>query len=256
MKKIIILNKKEGETPLEALNAFRKKNKEYEKVSMTYAGRLDPMASGLLLILAGDKTKEKEKYLSLDKEYEFSVIFGFQTDTYDILGKVINSSEKSQKDILPKKELKKSTKENIKHFLGEYNQKYPKYSSKTVNGVPLFMYARSGEEVDIPSRKIHIKKFQLRGVKKISKDKLLLNIEKRIGKIKGDFRQREILKLWRNTLKKNKQKVFYIAKFKINAGSGTYVRVIVNDLGERMGEPTLAFTIKRTRIGKWCKMEV
>ena len=57
MKKIILLNKKEGETPLEALEVFRAKNKIYKNVKKTYDGRLDPMASGLLLILAGDETK-------------------------------------------------------------------------------------------------------------------------------------------------------------------------------------------------------
>jgi tRNA U55 pseudouridine synthase TruB len=60
MKKIILINKKEGETPLEALEFFRKKNKQYQDLKMTYAGRLDPMASGLLLLLAGEETKKKK----------------------------------------------------------------------------------------------------------------------------------------------------------------------------------------------------
>ena len=59
MKKIIVINKKEGETPLEALEDFRRKNKEYKDVKMTYAGRLDPLVSGLLLVLAGDEVREK-----------------------------------------------------------------------------------------------------------------------------------------------------------------------------------------------------
>ena len=73
MKKVILLNKKEGETPLEALEVFRKRKtkqkKEYKDVKMTYAGRLDPMAEGLLIILTGEECKNKEKYLVLDKEY-------------------------------------------------------------------------------------------------------------------------------------------------------------------------------------------
>lgn len=51
MKKVIILNKKEGETPLIALEYFRSKRKEYKDLKMTYAGRLDPMASGVLVVL-------------------------------------------------------------------------------------------------------------------------------------------------------------------------------------------------------------
>ncbi|MDQ3244755.1 MAG: tRNA pseudouridine(55) synthase TruB, partial [bacterium] len=88
VKSFYLLNKKEGETPLEALESFRVKAKIGKEVKMTYAGRLDPMASGLLIILAGEECKNKEKYLRLDKEYNFEVLFGFATDTYDILGKV------------------------------------------------------------------------------------------------------------------------------------------------------------------------
>ncbi|KKR79021.1 MAG: tRNA pseudouridine synthase B [Candidatus Nomurabacteria bacterium GW2011_GWA2_40_9] len=93
-KNIILLNKKEGETPLSALSLFRDKHKIYKDIPMTYAGRLDPMASGLLIILAGEECKNKEKYLNLDKEYEFEILFGFQTDTYDILGKITKTHMK------------------------------------------------------------------------------------------------------------------------------------------------------------------
>ena len=65
MKKIILLDKKEGETPLERLQKFRLKNRKYKSVKMTYAGRLDPMASGLLLVLAGEEVKNKQKYIDI-----------------------------------------------------------------------------------------------------------------------------------------------------------------------------------------------
>ena len=70
MKKVIILNKNGWETPLQCLEFFRLKYKEYKNIPMTYAGRLDPMASGVLVILVGEECKKKEKYLKLDKEYE------------------------------------------------------------------------------------------------------------------------------------------------------------------------------------------
>ena len=70
LKKVILLNKKIGETPLQALERFRLRHKTYKEVKMTYAGRLDPMASGLLLVLAGEEIKNKEKYLGLDTEYQ------------------------------------------------------------------------------------------------------------------------------------------------------------------------------------------
>lgn len=288
--KIIVLNKKEGETPLEVLESFRSKNKAYQDLKMTYAGRLDPMASGLLILLTGEETKNKEKYLSLDKEYEFEVLFGFATDTYDILGKVLKSvrqgltQKTTRQDLVLKLELEKKIKQNLQHFTGKFMQKYPMYSSKTVAGKQLFEYARSGEDVVIPEREVNVKSLKLLKIKKINNKNLLENIEHRIGKVKGDFRQKEILKIWQhsmaNDLKyafksnlsprarganfsarppakgflKHTSSSFAIASFKIKCGSGTYVRSISNNLGEKIGIPALAFSIKRTKIGKWSKI--
>ncbi|MFA5932061.1 MAG: hypothetical protein WC793_01640 [Candidatus Paceibacterota bacterium] len=249
MKKIILLNKKEGETPLEALNSFRLKHKEYKDIKMTYAGRLDPMASGLLLVLSGEETKNKEKYLALEKEYEFEVLFGFMTDTYDVLGKVISTANKKTN----RKDLEKEIKKNIRSFLGESIQKYPIYSSKTVKGKPLFVYARRGEEIDIPERKIFIKKLKLEKIKEIDNKKLFKNIEKRIKRVKGDFRQSDILKIWKKNLivKHSVFNKYFIGSFKIKCSSGTYVRGIANSLGKKMAISALAFSIKRTKIGKY-----
>ena len=254
MKKVILLNKKEGETPLEALEIFRIKNNKYKDIKMTYAGRLDPMASGLLLILAGEETKNKEKYLVLDKEYDFEV-------TFDVLGKVLFNYELS----ITNYELKNRIKSKLQDFLGEQVQKYPIYSSKTVAGKPLFTYARAGDQVEIPERKIVIKKLELEKIRTINNKKLFQNIEKRIKKVKsparnakgiafagGDFRQKEILKIWKNNLSiEQGELLLKIASFKIKCSSGTYVRGIANSLGNRMKIPALAFSIKRTKVGKY-----
>ena len=257
MKKVIILNKKEGETPLEALENFRKKNVLYKDMSMTYAGRLDPMASGLLVVLAGEECKKKEKYLILDKEYEFEILFGFATDTYDILGKIIdvkqNIIKNKSENKISKEKIILEIKNNLKYFKGKFIQKYPIYSSKTVNGKQLFEYARSGVDVEIPEREVFVKSLSLEKIREIKKEKLLQNIEKRIKKVKGDFRQKEILKIWNKNLKENKKTAesFLLASFKIKCESGTYVRSIANALGEKVGIPALAFSIKRTKIGKY-----
>lgn len=229
---------------------------------MTYAGRLDPMASGVLLILAGEETKNKEKYLNKDKEYEFEVLFGFSTDTFDILGKISARQDLAESKEVNVKELEKEIKKNIKNFVGESIQKYPMYSSKTVKGKPLFMYARNGEDVEIPERKIFIYKLKLEKIRMIDNKKLFKNIEKRIKKVKGpastrgestrggDFRQKEILKIWENNLKFKdfRFKKFYIAKLKVKCSSGTYVRNIAYSLGKKLNIPSLAFSIKRTKI--------
>jgi len=249
LKKVIYLNKKEGETPLEALEYFRSTNKKYKDLKVTYAGRLDPMASGLLLLLVDDKIKEKEDYLKLDKEYIFDVLFGFSTDTYDILGKVEHSHILKNVRISG---LEEKIKDNLKSFTGKFIQKYPAYSSKTVKGKQLFSYAREGIEVEIPTREVFIKSFKFLKIRKISHKSLLENIEKRIKKVKGDFRQKEIIQTWRQNLTGNNQ--FYIASFKIKCSSGTYVRSLSHNLGGKMGVPALAFSIKRTKIGNWSKI--
>ena len=250
MKKVILLNKKEGETPLAALSRFRAKNKKYEGVKMTYAGRLDPMASGVLLVLVGGEVKEKEKYLALDKEYEFEVLFGFATDTYDILGKV----EIARQDLASELKLEKLIKNHLKHFTGKFIQKYPIYSSKTVKGKQLFEYGREGKDVELPEREVFVKQLQFLKIRKINHIKLLADIEKRIKKVKGDFRQEEILKIWRTKLSSGARQEFFVASLKINCSSGTYVRGLANSMGEKIGVPVLAYSIKRTKVGKFAKM--
>jgi len=245
MKKVVILNKKEGQTPLEALEFFRSKHEEYKGVKMTYAGRLDPMASGLLVILAGEETKNKEKYLKLDKEYNFEILFGFATDTYDILGKVT----KARNVIVKKEDLEIIIKKELKNLKGKFTQSYPMYSSKTVLGKQLFQYARDKEEVDIPSREVEVKSLILGKIRKIRGEKVKQDITKRIGRVKGDFRQKETLNIWNKKI--IDENVFFIASLSVRCSSGTYVRGIVNSLGEKINIPALAWSIKRTKVGKF-----
>jgi tRNA pseudouridine55 synthase len=247
VKNIIVLNKKEGETPLEALEKFRKKHKEYKDIKMTYAGRLDPMASGVLVVLAGGEVYNKEKYLKLNKEYDFEVLFGFSTDTYDILGKVTSFL----KPDLTADGLAEKIEKNLKYFKGKFTQQYPIYSSKKVLGKQLFVYGREGFDVDLPEHRVYVKSLKFLKLRKINSKKLLSNIEKRINKVNGDFRQNDISKIWNKNLKQKQIGNLFIGSFKIKCGSGTYVRSIANSLGHKINIPALAFSIKRTKLGKW-----
>jgi len=252
LKKIILLNKKEGETPLACMERFRASKKIPKEMKMTYAGRLDPMASGLLLVLAGEGVHEKEKYLKLDKEYEFEILFGFSTDTHDILGKITHSLIRANGRI-DKIDLEKNIKNNLKYFKGKFVQKYPIYSSKTVAGKPLFEYGREDKEVEIPEKEVNVKSLKFLKLKNIGRLALLKNIEKRIKKVQGDFRQKEILSLWQELLRTNTWKHVQVGSFSIACSSGTYVRSIANGLGEKIGVPALAYSIKRTKIGKYSR---
>jgi tRNA pseudouridine55 synthase len=68
---------------------MREQRRDLWNETLSYAGRLDPMAEGVLLCLVGSANARREAYLDLNKEYILDVLFGFSTDTYDILGKVI-----------------------------------------------------------------------------------------------------------------------------------------------------------------------
>ena len=84
----VILDKSVGQTPLACLEEWRRAAGVAVSVPLTYAGRLDPMASGKLLILIGEECKQKDSYLNLDKVYNFSALLGIESDTHDVLGRL------------------------------------------------------------------------------------------------------------------------------------------------------------------------
>lgn len=234
-----------GETPLEALDRIRVEKEIPINVPMTYAGRLDPMAEGLLLILVGEECKNKDNYLGLDKEYEVEVLFGFETDTGDTLGKV-----KGQKSEV-KTEIKKSKVEEIlKTFIGKSVQEYPAYSSKTVNGVQLHTLANKGELPDkMPTKEVEIYDIQIIEERKIEADVLLEEIKNKISKVNGNFRQSEIVNLWEQNLQGLDP--YKIVKIRVACSSGTYMRSLAHNLGQRLGTCALAYSIKRVTLGSY-----
>src|SRR3972149_4445698 len=82
-----------GETPRERLERLRAQRPHYEHEVLSYAGRLNPMAEGVMLCLVGSANKRREAYLDLGKEYVLDILLGFSTDTYDILGRVMETGD-------------------------------------------------------------------------------------------------------------------------------------------------------------------
>lgn len=240
-----ILYKKLGETPHEAVLRFKKENPEYKDTSMTYAGRLDPMAEGLLLVLSGEEILNKEKYLDLPKTYEFEILWGFETDTLDILG-VVQKFESSKVSV---EEIKKYLKKSI----GRFEQMYPIYSSRPVDGKSLFQWAREGRisEVQIPKHEVEVFEVGYISRRVISKEELLEDIKCKIGLVNGDFRQQEILDKWKEVLDKSKSQSFIVDKISAKVSSGFYVRQFVADLASSFGVKALAFHIKRLSVGEF-----
>lgn len=245
-KEVHLLYKNLGETPNEVILRFKNENPDYKEVSMTYAGRLDPMAEGLLLVLSGDSVFEKDKYLDLPKTYEFEILWGFETDTLDILGVVNDFQDK----IVSEEEIK----EYLERSKGKFEQIYPVYSSRPVNGKSLFQWAREGRisEIDIPKHEVELNEAEYVNRRTISKQDLLKDIEHKVGLVAGDFRQKEILEKWHEVLKESKSEDFVIDKIKVIVSSGFYIRQFVHDIAESFGTKTVTFHIKRTKIGEYC----
>lgn len=207
------------------------------------------MAEGVLVVLAGEENKNREAYLNLDKEYTFDVLFGFATDTYDLLGVMVDSVSRASHRPLKVPLLM----EYISQMSGPRVQKYPPFSSKPLEGTPLFIRARKGElaDFDLPEHTIEIFNVGLVGTKRISDTELLEDVEKSIRAVRGDFRQERILGLWQESLRVLYGMEFDVATLSIHCSSGTYVRSLANELGEKLGTPALASRIVRTRAGKW-----
>ncbi len=98
MQQLINVYKPLGMTPLEVIRKLKQTNSYLTEAKISYAGRLDPLAHGVLLLLVGENTKEKDRYLALPKTYEFEIIFGLQTDTYDLLGYATQKYDKPIKN--------------------------------------------------------------------------------------------------------------------------------------------------------------
>jgi len=122
----------------------------------------------------------------------------------------------------------------------------------TVRGKQLHQWAKEGklDEIKIPEREIEVYNIEFLENKEIKIQNLLKNIIERIEKVKGDFRQDQIIKEWKKIFHElsDGQQKFVISKARIKCSSGTYVRGIVNELGEKLDVGAIAFSIKRTKI--------
>src|SRR6185503_8918609 len=119
-----------------------------------HAGTLDPMATGLLIILVGKATRVSQYLISLDKEYEGTIELGKVTDTQDADGEMM---ETRPVPTFTEGQLR----EAMNGFLGDQYQKPPMYSAIKIDGVPLYKSARKGEDVERESRFIRVMSWDL-----------------------------------------------------------------------------------------------
>ena len=118
------------------------------KTKVGHGGTLDPLASGVLPIALGEATKLAGHMLDATKAYDFTIQFGSQTDTLDLEGKVIATS-----DHLP---TRAEVEAILPRFVGAIEQVPPAYSALKVDGQRAYDLARKGEEVVLKSRAVTI----------------------------------------------------------------------------------------------------
>ncbi len=151
----LILDKPVGLGSTQAVSKVKRALREAgePKTKVGHGGTLDPLASGVLPIAIGEATKLCGRMLDASKAYEFTVRFGEETDTLDLEGQVVATS-----DVRPSRDQVETV---IDAFTGEIEQVPPVYSALKIDGKAAYARARAGEEVELKSRKITIFELKL-----------------------------------------------------------------------------------------------
>ncbi len=149
---ILIIDKPSGWTSHDVVNKVRR---IFNTKKVGHAGTLDPLATGVLIVLVGKATKLSDQLLSQDKTYQATIKFGQQTDTADADGTVIDTADATR---LTETDIKKI----LPELEGTRQQTAPAYSAIKVNGQKLYNLARAGKPIEtLPIRIITINKITL-----------------------------------------------------------------------------------------------
>ncbi|MBQ1386640.1 MAG: tRNA pseudouridine(55) synthase TruB, partial [Erysipelotrichales bacterium] len=146
MNGMLLIDKPSGMTSFDVIAILRKKLR-IRKIGHT--GTLDPEATGLLLVLAGNATKLVPFMDYAEKEYEAEYVLGYTSDTYDTSGKLTEVPF----DKMPEENTILAA---LQKLTGTLTQIPPKYAAIRVQGKHLYEYAREGKEIEVPSREITV----------------------------------------------------------------------------------------------------
>lgn len=235
---ILIINKPKGITSHDVVNRVRK---VFGIRRVGHAGTLDPLATGVLVVMVGRATKLSKNLMAKEKEYVFEVEFGKLTTTGDEEGEVVEQIKLTDKrlataegaeksaEALRLRELSANEVERIiPKFLGEIEQTVPLYSAVKVKGRRLYEIARSREKgtrhkaqgikkkvIERPKRKVKIYELELLGFTPATKSS------------------------------------YPVAKFHTVCSKGTYIRSLAEDIGKSLSLPSYQKSLCRTRSGKF-----
>ena len=196
---VILADKPVGWSSFKVVYKIRKAI-EVKKVG--HAGTLDPLASGLLILCTGKKTKEIDKYQSIEKTYTGTILLGKISPSMDLETEIIK--EGSLEGITESKIL--AVRDS---FLGKILQIPPMYSALKFKGKSLYKLARKGKSIERKPREVILSKFEIKNISLPYVD------------------------------------------FEITCSKGTYIRVIANDFGEKLGCGGLLKSLRRINIGEY-----
>ncbi len=146
MSKVIYVDKPEGITSFDVCYKLRK---VFNTKAIGHTGTLDPLASGVMIVLVDKATKANQFLVGDDKEYVAEVVYGYQTDTLDKDGKIIKKEDFKVPD-------PKDLNAVLDSYIKTYDQEPPLTSAIKVKGKKLYDYQRQGLSVEIPKRKVTI----------------------------------------------------------------------------------------------------
>ena len=155
--KVLLIDKPLEWTSFQVVNKVRwliKRRFQLKKIKVGHAGTLDPLASGLLILCTGKFTKQIETFQAQEKEYTGTITLGATTPSYDLeteIDKTFSIEGITSEKIIA----------TAKLFTGEILQQPPVFSALKKEGKRLYEFARAGESVDIPKRKITVSTFEI-----------------------------------------------------------------------------------------------
>ena len=199
-----------------------------KNLKVGHAGTLDPLATGLLILCVGDYTKRIEAFQAMPKTYAGTITFGASTPCFDL--------EKAPDTFYPTAHLNKTVLETARQqFLGDILQVPPIFSAVKVDGRRLYKNARTGQEVEMPHRPVHVASFDFLGdLRQVPTGMDTAIIASKKGAdihLHPDYT--EGLQL----------------DFQVVCSKGTYIRSLANDLGQAVESGAYLSRLRRTGIG-------
>lgn len=217
----------------------------------THTGVLDPMAEGVIIVLTSDRRLEKNTFSNGTKKYEFDLVFGLSTDSFDGMGLV------TQID-LSNKPFKKCIEKVLPLMVGDYSQTVPLFSAQKVNGKKLFMYPRLGlPSPELPVKKGTIFNLELTDYSQIQLAPLIKEITEKIKNIRlGEFRQGQISQGWKSLSELvDINEMVVRATFTVETSRGLYIRSLSQDICYKLGVLGFVTRLVRTQNGIYTKNE-